>query len=91
MRRLVGQAEEDDVEPVDPVGVEALEHEVGVGHGQARVELGRRRAGLAVAGGAHDVEIGCWAQQPQQLGARVARRPDDPDADHRRMIIHTAA
>ena len=25
---------------------------------------------------------GCWAIEPQQLGARVARRPDDPDADH---------
>ena len=78
----MGQAEEDEVEAGDPVGVEALEDQVRVGHGQAGVELGRRATGLAVARRAHELQVRVLGDEPQQLGARVARRPDDPDADH---------
>ena len=56
-------------------------HEVRVG--------GRRGSGTAspagvpawrVAGGVDDLEVGVLGAQAQQLGARVARRADDPDA-----------
>ena len=45
-RRLVRQAEEDHVEPVDLIGVERLEHEPRIGAGQARIERRRGDTGL---------------------------------------------
>jgi len=78
----VGKAEEDDVESGERLGVVGREHEVRVGRGQARVEIGGARARLGVAGGDHDVELGVACAQAEQFGPRVARRPHDPDLGH---------
>ena len=52
--------------------------------GYAAVRLGYtragERAGLRVAGGEHELERRVLRDQPQQLGAGVARRADDGDA-----------
>ena len=53
--RAVGQGEKDQVEPVGRVGVSRVEGHVGIGGGQARVEVRYPPAGLGVCGGEHHV------------------------------------
>ena len=92
-RRLVREAEEHDVEPVDAVDgvvVGGRQLEVGVGGGQRRVQRGGGRAGLRIGRRHRHVEARVAGQQAQQLGAGVARRPDDagpPGGAAHRMII----
>ena len=76
----MGQAEEDDVEPVDDVGpaVERRQDEVGVGGGEGRVEVADALAGLGVGGGHDHVDVGVGGEQPQQFGPGEPRCPDDP-------------
>ena len=81
-RRLVRQAEEDDVEPLGHRRVELVEHEVGVARREARVQGAGQRAGLAVAGGVDDLEVRMLGAQPEQLCAGVARRTDDANSLH---------
>ncbi len=67
----MGQTAEDHIEavPVGQVRGVGREHELGVGHGQARVQVGRPAARLAVAGGHHHLHLGVTREKPEQLGA----------------------
>ena len=78
----VGQPEEHEVEAGDGGRVVGVKREVGVGGGQARVEVGDGGAGLGVAGGQPHLELGVGRGEPEQLGAGEPRRPDDADLDH---------
>ena len=93
LRGAVRQRQEDKVEPVARVGVVRREDEVRIGGREARVAGGGELARLALSGCDGDVEAAVQRAQAQQLCARVARGPDDPDplADHERMIIRTCA
>ena len=82
----VGQSEEHGVRAVDQAGFERLEHQVPGRRCQARVERCHGRARLTIACGPRQLEVGVRRAQTQQLGARVARRSDDPDLDHPSMI-----
>ena len=77
------QAEEHDVEPVDAVGVERLEHEVRVGTGEARVQRRRRGTPACESPVATTTsKLRVLGGEPQQLGAGEPRRTDDPDPQH---------
>ena len=79
--RAVGQPAEHDVEVVASAtpGSRRLEHEVGIGDGQARVQVGDAGAGLGVPGGDDEVERRVLRAQPQQLGPGEAGGADDAD------------
>ena len=80
--RLVREPEEHQVESAGALDVERLEDQPGVGAGERRVQRRGWDARLRVAGGVDHVEVGMLRGEAQQLGAGVARRPDDADADH---------
>ena len=86
----VGQAEEHEVESGHLGAVVGGEDEVGVGGGQARVQVGGPGAGLGVAGGQHDLELGVAGGQPQQLRSGVPGRADDAHLDHPEIMQHSA-
>ncbi len=86
LRGAVGQAEEAQVEALGRAGLVGGEDQVGIVGGQARVQVGHPGAGLGVARGQLDLQVGMAGAEPQQLGAGEARRPDDTDGDHRTII-----
>ncbi len=65
----VGQAQEDEIQPSEGLGLVGREDQVGVGGGQARVQLGGPDASLGVTGGQAHVEVRVLGAQPQQLRA----------------------
>ena len=86
LRRPVGQGEEDRVQPLGLGRVVGVEHEVRVGGAEARVQVTDTGAGLGVAGGPLDRQLGVSVGEPKQFGPGVPGRPDDADAEHRRNI-----
>ncbi len=85
----VGQRTEHEVEPVETGGIAVLVDEAGVRRREGRRVLPHRLAGMGVRGGHGHLESRMARQQAQQLGTRVARRPDDPCLH--RISIHKFA
>ena len=62
--------------------VELLEHEVRVGDGQRRVQVGGQRAGLRVAGGEDELEVGMPAMRRSSSAPVYPDAPMMPTRDH---------
>ncbi len=86
----VGQGQEHQVQTFDRPGPVGGVDQVGVGGGQARIQVCYPNPCLGVAGGQHHRHIGVPGAQPQELGTRVARGADDADPMHRKSIRHIA-
>ena len=76
---LVRQTQEDGVVPVDPVGIELLEHQVGIRSRDAGIQRTGQRARLRVAGGVVERQAGVLSAQAHQFGTRVPGHADDRD------------
>ncbi len=90
----VGQGAEHQVRAVGLGGLGGAEAQARVGAGQGWVQIGHGRPLVGAGGDCDHFEVRVAGQQPQQLGAGVARGAQDGDGPlfgHDRPTIHACA
>ncbi len=94
LRGAVGQGQEHQVETLGRAGVDLGQVQVGVGGGQARIEVGYPAAGLGVGGGQCDARMAGWPgarRKARRRRIRMRRRHLRPGNQSWRNTIQESA